>query len=269
VSFSFIRFGGRAALGTLLCVVPLALRSQQATAPIPLEKEPHHELVFHDKDFLAFRVKMPPGDTLLLHRHAYDEAALTISSGATVAIFPGRPEVHQTDVPATVRFHQAGVVHQIRNVSDSPFYLHYSISLLHPQKDIRSLCAAADTGGPLNCPASQTEYSAGVRVQPQYETNQLRAEIMLLQQHHSTMLGDMHNDAFVVAIDEVESANAKSSAPKTLKPGDFLWIEHSDHSHSIRNDGDREARMAIFWFRPAGTPPFGKDKKPRSHTAGL
>ena len=269
MSFSFIRFVSRAALGICFALCrSISARSMQP-APIPLEKEPHHELVFHNKDFLAFRVKMPLGDTLFLHRHAYDEAALTISSGTTLAIFPGRPEVHQTDVPATVRFHQAGVVHQIRNVSDSPFYLHYSISLLHPQKDIRSLCAAADAGGPVNCPASQNESSPGVRVQPQYETNQLRAEIMFLQPHHSTMLGDTDNDAFVVAIDEVGSANAKSSAPKTLKPGDFLWIEHSDHSNSIRNDGDREARMAIFWFRPAGTPPFGKDKKPHSHAAGL
>ena len=55
------------------------LRAQQPPAPIPLEKEPHHELVFHNKNFLAFRVKMSPGDALLLHRHAYDEAALTIS----------------------------------------------------------------------------------------------------------------------------------------------------------------------------------------------
>lgn len=234
----------------------LPLRAQQSPAPIPLEKEPHHELVFHNKDFLAFRVKMPPGDILLLHRHAYDEAALTISSGATAAIFPGQPEVRQKDVPATVRFHRAGVVHQIRNVSDTPYYLHYSISLLHPQKDVRSLCAAADEGGPLDCPTpSQAESSPGLHVEPQYETHQFRASVAHLQPHHALALGEPDRDDFIVAIEELVATNGgKSGAAnrvrQLLHPGDFLWIPHSDHSHSIRNDSDHEARFVIFAFNP-------------------
>lgn len=247
----------KAAPGILLLILPFIapLAAQQSPAPIPLEKEPHHELVFHNKDFLAFRVKMPPGDTLLLHRHANDEAALTISSGATVAIFPGRPELHQKDVPATVRFHRAGVVHQIRNVSDTPYYLHYSISLLHPQKDIRSLCAAADEGGPLNCPPPQTGLPDGIRIEAQYETNQFRASIAHLQPHRSAELGEPDRDEFIVAVEEFvamsgEKSGASNPAQQVLHPGDFLWIPHGKPSRAIRNDSDHEARFAIFSFVP-------------------
>lgn len=240
----------------LLALSPVPVRAQQSPVPIPLEKEPHHELVFHNKDFLAFRVKMPPGDILLLHRHAYDEAALTISSGATAAIFPGQPEVRQKDVPATVRFHRAGVVHQIRNVSDAPYYLHYSISLLHPQKDVRSLCAAADEGGPLDCPAPwQAESSPGLHVEPQYETSQFRASVGHLQPHHSADLGEPDRDEFIVAVEELVTTNGGKSSTansvrRLLHPGDFLWIPHGGHSHSIRNDSDHEARFVMFAFKP-------------------
>jgi len=239
----------------LLALLRVPVRAQQSPSPIPLEKEPHHELVFHNKNFLAFRVKMPPGDTLLLHRHAYDEAALTISSGTTAAIFPGKPEVHQTDVPATVRFHRAGVVHQIRNVSDAPYYLHYSISLLHSQENVRSLCAAADGGGPLNCPLSQGDSPSGMRVEPQYETDRFRASVAHLQPRQSAQLGESDRDEFVVMVEEAVATGAANSsaahgAPQVLHPGDFLWIPQGKPSRVIRNDSDREARFVIFGFKP-------------------
>ena len=248
---------GNIAFFALVLLAPLlAAHAQQATAPIPLEKEPHHELVFHNKDFLAFRVKMPPGDILLLHRHAYDEAALTISSGATAAIYPGQSEVRQKDVPATVRFHRAGVVHQIRNVSDTPYYLHYSISLLHPQTDVHSLCAAADEGGPLDCPApSNAESSTGFHIEPQYETSQFRASVGHLQPRHFAELGEPDRDEFIVAVEELVTANggkpvAADAPGRVLHPGDFLWIPHSGHSHIVRNDSDQEGRFVILAFRP-------------------
>lgn len=231
------------------CVCLTSLHAQQPPAPIPLEKEPHHQLLFHNKDFLAFRVKMPPGDTLLLHRHAYDEAALTVSSGTTVAVFPGKPEVHQTDVPATIRFHHSGTVHQIRNLTDAPYYLHYSISLLHPQKNVHSLCAAADDGGPINCPTAQNNADSGVFVEPQYETNQFRAEIMRIGPHRSASVADRNADTFLVAVEEVRSVE-KSETKEVLRPGDFLWVPHTSDSRQVRNGGDHEARVVLFRFKP-------------------
>ncbi len=231
----------------LMCCVPL---SAQKAEPIPLEKEPHHELVYKDDRFLAFRVKMAPGETLLLHRHAYDEAALTVSSGTTAAIFPGQPETHQKDVPATVRFHRAGVVHEIRNVSDTPYYLHYSISLLKPQGAVHSLCAAADEGGPLNCPAvAETNPPAAFRVEPQYETEQMRASIVRIRAaQEAYFVGETGRDQFIVAIDDVTSKSG--GAEKPLHPGDFLWVAHGSAPQQVRNSSDHEARLAVFSFKP-------------------
>jgi hypothetical protein len=235
----------RRALVLLTGMLPLALAAQ-APSIIPLEKEPHHQLMLRNDEVVVFKVKLLPGESLLLHRHDYDEASMTMSEGATVAVFPGQPEVHQKDVSGTVRFHRAGVIHVIRNVSDTPYYLHESISLLQPQGNVRNFCAAVDEKQPIDCPNIGNK--SAVYVKPQYETERMRASVTYVPSGGSAPLADGDRDDLIVAIDEVWIA-AGDKAAKLLQPGDCMWIGHSEKMAMVVNKGEKESRFATFAFR--------------------
>jgi hypothetical protein len=235
----------RRALILLMGVLPLPLAAQ-APSIIPLEKEPHHQLMLRNDEVVVFKVKLLPGESLLLHRHDYDEASMTMSEGATAAILPGQPEVHQKDVSGTVRFHRAGVIHVIRNVSDTPYYLHESISLLQPQGNVRNFCAVVIESEPINCPKGENE--SGVYVKPQYETDRMRASVTYVPPRQSAAVAGGDRDDLIVAIDEVWVA-AGDKPGRLLQPGDCVWIGHNEKMPMVENKGDKESRFATFAFR--------------------
>jgi hypothetical protein len=238
----------RYALWLLAGILPL-LAASQAPSAMPLEKEPHHQLLLQNQDVIVFKVKLMPGDTLLLHRHDHDEASMTMSNGTTVAIYPGQPPLQQKDVSGTVRFHYAGVVHQIKNTGDRPYYLHESISLLRPQGKVRNFCSAVAEDQPLNCPNPPAKNSAPFFSEPQYETEQMRATVIRVQPHQAAPIGEPDRDDLVVAVDKVV-ATSGSNLGKELNPGDCLWLGHGDKAEVIKNDGVEEARFVIFAFKP-------------------
>jgi len=236
------------ALLFLAGMVPLPV-APQAPSAMPLEKEPHHQLLFRNQDVIVFRVKLMPGDTLLLHRHDHDEASMTMSNGTTVAIYPGQPPVQQKDVSGTVRFHYAGVVHQIKNTGDRPYYLHESISLLRPQGKVRNFCSAVAEGQPLNCPDPSARNSTPFFNEPQYETEQMRATVVHVGPHQSAPIGESDREDLIVAVDKVV-ATSGSSRTKDVSPGDCLWLGHGAKAQVIKNDSAEEARFVIFAFKP-------------------
>ena len=236
------------ALFLLVGMLPLPLASQAPSA-MPLEKEPHHQLLLQNQDVIVFKVKLMPGDTLLLHRHDHDEASMTISNGTTEAIVPGQPPVPQKDVSGTVRFHYAGVVHQIKNTGDRPYYLHESISLLRPQGKVRNFCSAAAEGQPLNCPDPPAKHSAPFFSEPQYETELMRATVIRVLPHQAAPIGEPDRDDLVVAVDKVTATSA-SNVAKELNPGDCMWLGHGEKAQVIKNNSAEEARFVIFAFKP-------------------
>jgi hypothetical protein len=223
--------------------------ASQAPSVMPLEKEPHHQLLLRNQDVMVFKVKLMPGDTLLLHRHNHDEASMTMSNGTTVAIYPGQPPVQQKDVSGTVRFHYAGVVHQIKNTGDRPYYLHESISLLRPQGKVRNFCSAVAEGQPLNCPDPPAKNSAPFFGEPQYETEQMRATVIRVQPRQAAPIGEPDRDELIVAVEKVVATSGSGRA-RELSPGDCLWLGHGAKAQEIKNDSADEARFVIFAFKP-------------------
>lgn len=60
-------------------------------AAVPVEQEPYHESVFRNDYVQAFRVKLEPGKSTLMHVHAHDDAAVRLSRATVAADTPGKP----------------------------------------------------------------------------------------------------------------------------------------------------------------------------------
>jgi quercetin dioxygenase-like cupin family protein len=76
------------------CLITLAVLcscSLNAQAPIPVEQEPRHRVVFTDDALRVIDVNVPAGDTTLEHAHALDIATVCIESSQTRTREPGKP----------------------------------------------------------------------------------------------------------------------------------------------------------------------------------
>src|SRR5215831_14127870 len=60
-----------------------AAAQRGATAPVPVEQEPHHALVFSNSVISVLDVQLPPGYVSLFHVHAHDNISVRIATGPT------------------------------------------------------------------------------------------------------------------------------------------------------------------------------------------
>jgi quercetin dioxygenase-like cupin family protein len=75
----------------LIALAVLYSCSVNAQAPVPVEQEPRHRVVFADDALRVIDVNLPAGYTSLEHSHAYDIATVCIESSRTRTRLPGQP----------------------------------------------------------------------------------------------------------------------------------------------------------------------------------
>jgi len=119
-----------------------------AVAPIPMEQEYHHHLVFENSYVKAFYVEIAAHDSTLYHRHDLPYVSLPPPAAAGSArsatpqggLLPPGPEIGYT---------AGGFSHAVSNRSDVVLR-NVAIELLHPQGVARNRCAEAVHGEPLH-----------------------------------------------------------------------------------------------------------------------
>jgi hypothetical protein len=77
----------RAATALIAALTSLAAQQARTIDPnaVPVDKEPHHHLVFANDFVHVVDARLPPGYKSLSHTHAQDNVAVTISPGSTDA----------------------------------------------------------------------------------------------------------------------------------------------------------------------------------------
>lgn len=90
-----------------------------AAPPGEYLNDPWHRWVFENQYVRVYDVRIPPGTTTTLHRHAYDQLAVFVSGGRTSVQHEGQPwGVSGSVGPRSVSFsaHAAEpIVHRVRN----------------------------------------------------------------------------------------------------------------------------------------------------------
>ena len=97
------------------------------TEPIPVEKEPHHHIVFQNQYVRVLDVLFPAGEASLFHTHSNDNIGIPISGDQTQSQPAGGEWSEVQDVkPGTAGFRKAlgqAYTHRVRSAGKLPFHV--------------------------------------------------------------------------------------------------------------------------------------------------
>ena len=60
--------------------------------PVPMEKEPHHHVLFRNEFIEVIRATLLPGESTLFHTHSHDTAGFDLVTSTTTEQLLGKPE---------------------------------------------------------------------------------------------------------------------------------------------------------------------------------
>ncbi len=110
--------------------VPVTLPGAPAAAltePVPVEKEPHHHIVFQNQYVRVLNVLFPVGETSLFHTHSNDNVGIPISGDKTQSQpFGGEWSEVQDVKPGAAGFRKAHgqpYTHRVRSAGKLPFHV--------------------------------------------------------------------------------------------------------------------------------------------------
>src|SRR5205085_12557156 len=96
-----------------------------AGAPLPVEDEPHHHLVYQNQYLRMLEVRLPPGETTEFHTHSHDNLAVRLSEAMVTRQDQGQEWVPVTKVvPGEVSLTKGAAspyTHRVRNAGSTPF----------------------------------------------------------------------------------------------------------------------------------------------------
>lgn len=95
--------------------------------PVPVEKEPHHHIVFQNQYVRVLDVFFPVGDPSLFHTHSYDNVSVALSGDFTKSQpIGGEWSKPSQVVQGQVAFHKANgqpYTHRVGSAGDKPFHV--------------------------------------------------------------------------------------------------------------------------------------------------
>jgi quercetin dioxygenase-like cupin family protein len=112
--------------------VPVASSGVDANKPvagetIPVEQEPHHHVLFRNQYVCVLDVQIPPGESLLFHKHSYDNLSIRVSGGLIQNQMEGSDWPAPSEVtPGAVVFAEASkkpYTHRVKNVGNSVYHV--------------------------------------------------------------------------------------------------------------------------------------------------
>jgi len=200
--------------------------TQEASAPVPVEQEPHHHLVLKNDNLLVLRVILQPGESSVYHVHSVDDVAVWLGNTSSAQQLPNEPEsapVEQKPGNVTLRtLRETPFTHRVHNVGKGLFDV-LDVEILQRPEHPSSAVA-----GPV----------AG-------ENPSARVYKWTLAPGGATPMHTHERPYLIVA---ATGFNLKMTAPDgqsathEIKPGDFHWVT-SKVTHSLANAGTSEGQI--------------------------
>ena len=209
---------------------------------ITISSEPHHHLLMHNAYVNVYHAQLLPHDSMLLHTHAYTYTQVAIGDAQTVRIVPGQPDALRPVHDGQVDYGAKGATHSSRN-DGTVTYNTIAIEFLHPQDNIKNGCVAAIAGQPLNCVDGDAPHG-----KLQFETDNTRIYSTVIPSPKNIKFDDSSDEELIVAVDNMKITGG--GAAKTLKPGDFAWIEKGSGPREIKNTTGKDLRFAEILLKP-------------------
>jgi quercetin dioxygenase-like cupin family protein len=238
----------RAACFAALWLLPSALVAQTPAVPT-MDHEPHHHLALHNDYVKVFNVEVAPGDSIILHSHDQDTIAIAIGDQLVTVGIPGKSIPQSKNADGQVRLQRSGYIHSTHLDGDTPYHT-VAVELMQPQTGFHNICAEILPGQPQNCPKEVVIPIGAFSVQVLLESDQTSASLVQVQPHQSMKVGESRPEV-VVALDPATISGTPKDPGKTLKPGDFVWLDGSSgQGRSYKNDASKDARFIEIDFKP-------------------
>lgn len=210
-----------------------------------MDQEPHHHLALQNDYVKVFNVEVNAGDSIVLHSHDNNTVAIAIGDQLVTVGVPGKPDVQQKNPDGQVRLQASGYRHSTKVDGNAPYHT-VAVELMQPQTNFQNLCAEVMAGQPLNCtnPPASPAYAA----KPLLASSE--AQVRMVSVHpHQTMKVEPASGEVIVALDPAAVSSTDGKPEKTLKAGDFLWLNAGAASaRTYQNQGDKDARFIEFIF---------------------
>ena len=219
---------------------------------IPLSSEPHHHLALHNEYVNVYNVEVAAHDSVLLHRHDFDAISIMLKDAQVTVYTPGQPEVHRTLMAGQVRLQPSGYVHST-TVDGESTYRNVTVELLLPQHGEHNLCLPVIPGQPLHCPDAEPSQSGK---QVQFESNETSISMVALSSHQKSSLAQSDSSQLVIALDHdlLWQDSKPTVSQRTLKAGDFIWLDGGKAPGSLQNSSDQDSHIAVFSLKPVSHP---------------
>jgi hypothetical protein len=239
----------KAAVFAALWLLPSALVAQTPAVPT-MDHEPHHHLALHNDYVKVFNVEVAPGDLIILHSHDQDTIAIAIGDQLVTVGIPGKTVPPSKNADGQVRLQRSGYIHSTHVDGDTPYHT-VAVELMQPQTNFHNVCAEILPGQPLNCPQLGPKPSAVSGSQPLLDSNETRASLLRVLPHKSMKVGEAGPEV-IVALDAATISGTSKEPEKTLKAGDYVWLDGgSGQGRGLKNNGTKDARFIEIVFQHA------------------
>jgi hypothetical protein len=188
-----------------------------AVAPITMEQEHHHQLVFENSYVKAFYVEIPAHDSTLYHRHDLPYVSLPPPAGTSGGPLAPGPRVS---------YMTGGFSHAVSNSSDVALR-NVAIELVRPQGVARNRCAEAVRGQQLdNCDKPKSPDPSLLSHYSLFETDEIVVEYFTLPPN-STFTSSPHSVMLVGGLSSVTTtapAGAQGNGAFFEPRSGLVWL---------------------------------------------
>jgi len=234
-----------------VCLLSLPIVAQTTgvatSAVITMDQEPHHHLTLQNDYVKVFRVEVAPGDSIVLHKHDQDTIAIAIGDQLVTVGIPGKTSAPSKNADGQVRLQRSGYIHSTHVNGDTPYHT-VAVEFMQPQTNFHNVCAEILPGQPLDCTASDAAANRASHRQTQLASDGTVVSLIRVAPHKSMKVEDAGPE-LIVALDDATISRFAKEPMKTLKAGDFIWLDdHSLKGRTYTNKAAKEARFILIWF---------------------
>ncbi len=227
----------------MLTVGALRAEAQSIPGAVLAMREPHHHLAFEDSTLRVLRVRVPAGDTTLLHEHDPDYFWIALGASSVINARPGAPDATITSADLSVHYTPGHFAHVARNPGTVPFD-NITVELLGAQTNVRNLCEPAVAGKPLDC-AAPTSTFGGAKEHRAFASDQLRVSVVTIPPGETMRRppSATAGKAWIIALDTADAGSALVSQGRGRWVGGVYTAGVADWA--IRNHGPRASRVIL------------------------
>jgi quercetin dioxygenase-like cupin family protein len=203
--------------GVLVLALSSLIFAQQS--PVPVEKEPHHQVVLKNDFVMVLRVQLPSGESTLYHVHSHDRVSVHLSDTAITEQWLGEPGGDPSgkqpgDVAATTA--NGPFTHRVQNVGAAEFDV----------IDVEFLHRPTQTSGPAAAKVEAENPSARV-----YKWTLAPGAMSAMHTHQRPYL-IISATPLMLKMTDPEG----KSFTHEVKAGDIHWVD-AKVTHALTNEG--------------------------------